>query len=69
VFLVDIITEKLITGGLKMKHKKCGGKFVKIEKTSKLVTYQCTRCSKIITIHKKTATGGSPAKLKKEVTK
>jgi len=50
-----------------MKHKKCGGKFVKIEKTSKLVTYQCTRCSKIITIYKKIATGGSPAKLKKEV--
>lgn len=52
-----------------MKHKKCGGKFEKIDSSNRLVTYQCSRCSKIITVYRKIATGGNPAKLKKEVAK
>lgn len=47
-----------------MKHKKCGGKFVRIEKDESKTVYQCNRCSAVRTIYKnKIATGGN---LKKE---
>jgi len=48
-----------------MKHKQCGGKFVKISSEDRQVTYQCTRCSKIMTVYRKIATGGSPKEVAK----
>lgn len=43
-----------------MKHKKCGGKFVKESTENNRVIYQCNKCYKVMTVYHKTATSGSP---------
>lgn len=46
-----------------MKHKKCGGKFVKIVNEVGTKIYQCNKCGAIRTLYKrKTATGGNQKK-------
>lgn len=43
-----------------MKHKKCGGKFMKIKQEESETMYQCNRCNAVRTVYKRTATGGNP---------
>jgi hypothetical protein len=43
-----------------MKHKKCGGKFERVENTAARSAYQCNKCFAVRTVYKKIATGGSP---------
>lgn len=57
-----------------MKHKKCGGKFVRVEQNEREIIYQCNKCSTVRTMYKRitpkacvgTATSGNPVKPKKE---
>ena len=36
-----------------MKHKKCGGKFVRIKKDESETVYQCDKCSAIRIMYKR----------------
>jgi len=49
-----------------MKHKKCGGRFVKIERNDSKTTYQCNKCGTVRTMYKKTATSGNQKKESKK---
>ena len=42
-----------------MKHKKCGGKFVRIKKDEGETVYQCDKCSAIRIMYKRIATSGN----------
>ena len=43
-----------------MKHKKCGGKFVKIKRDERKTVYQCNQCSAVRTVYKRQiATSGN----------
>ena len=45
-----------------MKHKKYGGRFVKIQTEVGIKIYQCNKCGAVISVYKKrkTATSGNP---------
>jgi len=44
-----------------VKHKKCGGRFVKIQNKVGTKIYQCNKCGAVMSVYKKrkTATGGN----------
>ena len=48
-----------------MNHKKCGGKFVRVERTANESTYQCNKYFMVRTVYKKTATSGNPKEVGK----
>lgn len=41
-----------------MRHHKCGGEMIQIQKLNYKTVYRCDRCGKILTVYKRIATGG-----------
>lgn len=47
-----------------MKHAKCGGIMIRIQKLNYKSVYQCNRCGKILTVYRQIATNGNLTKEK-----
>lgn len=42
-----------------MRHPKCGGEMIRIQRLDYKTVYQCNKCGKILTVYKRIATGGN----------